>query len=98
MSFLKALFGRGGEAAKPAGRALGEETYKGFVIKAVEMKAGREYQLAGVIEKEIDGVMRRTEFIRADKFSNPAEAGAAALLKGQRIIDEQGEALFGQWR
>ena len=98
MSFFKALFGRGEGAKTPAGGTLGEQEYKGFVIKALEMKAGREYQLAGAIEKDIDGALRRVEFIRADKFPNADDAGAAALLKGQRIIDEQGDRVFESTR
>jgi len=58
MSFWKKLFGggdEGGGAAAAAGGALGQEEYKGFLIKAIEMRAGSEYQLAGTIEKDVGG-------------------------------------------
>lgn len=49
MSFWKNLFGGGSSGAEPAGdKVLGEETYKGFLIKAIEMKAGSELQLAAL--------------------------------------------------
>ena len=41
MSFWKNLFGGGSSNSEPAGyKVLGEDTYKDFVIKAVEMRAG----------------------------------------------------------
>ena len=91
MSFLKSLFSRGGGEAKPAAAS---ERYNGFTITAVEMKSGSEYQLAGTIEKEIGGEVRSARFIRADKFPTADDAAAAALRKGQQIIDEQGDRVF----
>jgi hypothetical protein len=93
MSFLKKLFGGGGEE-KPAtgGAALGEESYKGFLIKAIEMRAGSEYQLAGSIEK--DG--KNYQFVRADRIGSRDELVSMALAKGRQIVDEQGEGIFNQ--
>jgi hypothetical protein len=95
MSFFKKLFGGGGDsgdAASGSGAALGEENYKGFTIKAVEMRAGSEYQLAGTIEK--DG--RSYSFVRADRIGNKDELVSLAFGKGRQIIDEQGEGIFSQ--
>jgi hypothetical protein len=93
MSFLKKLFGGGDDAGKTVGGgALGEESYKGFLIKAVEMRAGSEYQLAGTIEK--DG--HTYQFVRADRISSRDELVGMALAKGRQIIDEQGEGVFRQ--
>ncbi len=94
MSFLKKLFGGGGETEAKAGggAALGEESYKGFVIKAIEMRAGSEYQLAGTIEK--DG--RNYQFVRADRIGSRDELVSMALAKGRQIVDEQGEGIFSQ--
>lgn len=99
MSFLKKLFGGANGAdvggAKEGG-ALGEESYKGFLIKAVEMRSGSEYQLAGTIEKEVGGELKTHKFVRADRISSRDDLVAMALAKGRQIIDEQGEGLFSQ--
>ena len=94
MSFWKNLFGGGGEA-KEAAPAPGED-YKGFTIRATPMSVGSEYQLAGRIEKEIDGEMKVHEFVRAERLSSRDEAVSFALAKARQIIDEQGNGLFGQ--
>jgi hypothetical protein len=96
MSFWKRIFG-GSDAAgtAPAGdRALGEETYKGHVIKAIEMKVGSEYQLAGTIEKQIADELKTYKFIRADRMSSTDDLVALALSKGRQIIDEQGDGIY----
>ncbi|SFV30071.1 hypothetical protein SAMN05216456_0908 [Devosia crocina] len=96
MSFWKKIFGGGEDnQAAPAGdKVLGEETHKGFLIKAIEMKAGSEYQLAGTIEKELDGELKTYKFIRADRMSSKDDLIALAIGKGRQIIDEQGDAIF----
>ena len=95
MSFWKNLFGGGSSSAEPAGdKVLGEESYKGFLIKAIEMKAGAELQLAGTIEKEIDGETKSYRFIRADRMSSRDDLVALALAKGRQIVDEQGNGIF----
>ncbi len=95
MSFWKKLFGMG-EAGDASGgpKILGEESHEGYVIKALEMKAGSEYQLAGLIEKEIEGELKSSQFIRADRLASADMASSAAIEKGKQIIKEQGEALF----
>lgn len=95
MSFLKKLFGIGGDNGEPGvPKVLGEEAFEGFTIKAIEMKAGSEYQLAGVIEKEIDGELKSSQFIRADRLASADMAASAALAKGKQIVKEQGDRLF----
>lgn len=94
MSFLKKLFG-GGDAEPGAPRALDTEEYQGFVITAVEMRAGSEYQLCGMIQKEIGGEMKTHQYIRADRLASADAVASAALAKGRQIIDEQGDRLFG---
>ena len=93
MSFWKNLFG-GGSSAEPA-PAPGEE-YKGFTIRATPASVGSEYQLCGVIEKEIGGELKSYKFVRADRMNSRDEAANFALAKGRQIIDEQGEAVFAQ--
>jgi len=95
MSFWKNLFGGGSSKAEPEGdKVLGEESHKGFLIKAIEMKAGSELQLAGTIEKEIGGELKTYRFVRADRMSSRDDLIVLAIAKGRQIIDEQGEAIF----
>ncbi len=94
MSFFKKLFGGGGAANDGAPRVLGEETYQGFAIRALEMRTGGEFQLCGEIEKTIGDEARIKEFIRADKLSGEDQVVSVTLAKGRQIIDEQGEGLF----
>ena len=98
MSFWKKLFGggEGGSEASSGGGAMGQEEYKGFLIKAIEMRAGSEYQLAGTIEKDIDGEHKSYQFVRADRMSSKDDVISLALSKGRQIIDEQGERVFNQ--
>lgn len=93
MSFWKKLFGGGSEKTiEPA--VVGEESYKGFTVKAITMPVGSEYQLAGTIEKEIAGELKSYRFVRADRFSSKEDVVSFSLAKGRQIIDEQGEAIF----
>lgn len=94
MSFLKKLFGGSGSAVPAGDKVLGEEGYKGFVIKAIEMKAGSELQLAGLIEKDIGGEVKTYRYIRADRMSSLDDLIPLALSKGRQIVDEQGESIF----
>lgn len=95
MSFWKKLFGGGEQETAPAGdKILGEEGYKGFQIRAIEMKAGSELQLAGIIEKDIGGELKTYRFVRADRMSSRDDLVTLALAKGRQIIDEQGEQIF----
>jgi hypothetical protein len=95
MSFLKKLFGGGSAAPEPVGdKVLGEESYKGFLIKAIEMKAGSELQLAGIIDKEISGETKSYRFVRADRMSSREDLITLAIAKGRQIIDEQGDGIF----
>lgn len=94
MSFLKKLFGGGGSAAPQGDKVLGEESYKGHLIKAVEMRAGSELQLAGTIEKEVGGEMKTYRYIRADRMSSVDDLVPLTLSKGRQIVDEQGDGIY----
>ena len=93
MSFLKKLFGGGSEDGEASAAKSAE--YKGFTIEARPYKEGGQYQLAGVIAKEIDGVRKEHKFVRADRFAGQDEAADFALSKGRQIIDERGDKVFG---
>lgn len=97
MSFWKNLFGGGGggsasKSIEPA--VVAEEAYKGFTVKSLIMPVGSEYQLAGLIEKEVDGELKSYKFVRADRFSSKEDVVSFALAKGRQIIDEQGEGIY----
>ncbi len=94
MSFWKSLFGGGGAPKSDEPVVVGEESYKGHTIRAVTMMNGREFQLAGTIEKVIDGETRTYNFVRADRFASRDDMSNVALSKGRQIIDEQGDGIY----
>ena len=98
MSFLKRLFGGGGGAgdaandARPAGDGI---EHNGFRIVPTPYKTEGGFQTCGVISKEMDGVVKEHRFVRADRFSSLSDAADMAVKKGQQIVNEQGDRLFG---
>ena len=82
MSFLKKLFGGGSDGGAAAAAKSAE--YKGFTIEARPYKEGGQFQLAGVIAKEIDGVRKEHKFVRADRFTWPR--------RGDRVRAREGPA------
>ena len=95
MSFWKSLLGgRSSEPKSIEPAVVGEESYKGFTIKALIMPVGSEFQLAGMIDKEIGGELKSYKFVRADRFSSKEDVVSYALAKGRQIIDEQGEGIY----
>ncbi|MCB9994355.1 MAG: hypothetical protein H6873_11950 [Hyphomicrobiaceae bacterium] len=95
MSFLKKLFGGGDDGGAGGDKVLGTETYKDFTIRAIEMRAGGEFQLCGEISKFVGGEEKIHRFIRADRLTTADVASDMALRKGRQIVDEQGDRLFG---
>jgi hypothetical protein len=97
MSFLKRLFGGGSQGGDEAGGQQGGNVldYSGFTIRATPYKADGQFQTCGVISKEIDGVVKEHRFVRADRFASQSDAADMALKKGQQIVNEQGDRMFG---
>ncbi|HEY6632768.1 MAG TPA: HlyU family transcriptional regulator [Rhizobiaceae bacterium] len=97
MSFLKRLFGGGGssEEAAGGGKPARQIEHKGFTVAATPYKNDGQYQTCGVVSKEIDGVVKEHRFVRADRFASLDDAVDVSLRKGQQIVDEQGERIFG---
>jgi hypothetical protein len=93
MSFLSALFGR--LAPAPAEKIAEPVEYKGFVIRAAPFKSEGQYQTAGVIEREISGVRKEHQFVRADAFATYDDAVSFTLAKARQMVDLQGERMFG---
>ena len=93
MSFLKRLFGGGGEKVD-APVVAKEIEHKGFVIRATPYKRDGQYQTSGTVSKEVGGVVKEHKFIRADRFAGLDDAVEVSLSKGRQIVDEQGERMF----
>ncbi len=91
MSFWKKLFGGGSSQSAGPVKTL---DYKGYLIEATPFAEGGQYQLAGVISKEIEGTRKEHKFIRADKFQSKEDAADIAISKGQLIIDQSGDRIF----
>jgi hypothetical protein len=94
MSFLKRLFGGGDARPAETGPAASIE-HDGFTIHATPYEEQGQWQLCGVIEKEVGGALKSRRFIRADRFPGKEQAVEAVFQKAKLIIDQQGERLFG---
>jgi hypothetical protein len=83
--------------AKPAKEpaASPSEEHKGFRITPKPIGEGGQYRVAARIEKEVAGVPRVYDLVRADTVASPDEARTLSLAKARQVIDEQGERLFG---
>ncbi len=92
MSLWSRLFGSNQEKEAASARA---EEHKGFRITPKPIREGGHYRIAARIEKEVAGVPRVHDLVRADTVASPDEAHALSLAKARQVIDEQGERLFG---
>jgi hypothetical protein len=93
MSFLSSLFGK--LAPAQTEKVAEPVEYKGFIIRPAPFKSEGQYQTAGTIEREIDGVSKEHRFIRADAFASFDDAVTFTLSKARQIVDLQGERMFG---
>lgn len=88
MSLLSKLFGA---RPKPEPETAKPEEYKGFAITPCPIREGSRYRVSARIEK---GELVHT-LIRADMLDDAETATATSLAKAKRMIDEQGDRLFG---
>lgn len=88
MSFLKKLFGGGGEASAAEAET---EAYEGFSITPTPIKDGTQWRISAKIEK---GEKTHT-LVRADTVGDAQTAAEFSVRKAKQVIDEQGERLFG---
>lgn len=93
MSFFKKLFGGGGDEPVDGGEPV---EHKGYLVRATPYAEGGQYQVCGVVTKDIDGETKEHRFVRADKTTSLDDAIGITLRKGKQIIDEQGDAMFRQ--
>ncbi len=92
MPFWSRFFG-GKPAEEPASEA--PEEHKGFRITPRPIREGAHCRVAARIEKEVAGVPRVHDLVRADTVASPDEARTLSLAKARQVIDEQGDRLFG---
>ncbi len=89
-NFFKSLLG-GDPAEAPAAEPV---EYKGFTIEAAPINEDGKYRVAGFISGELNGELKRVQFIRADQCNSLDEAVTQAIAKGHTIINEQGASLL----
>jgi hypothetical protein len=94
MSFLKKLFG-GGSSPKPDTTPVATETHNGFTLHATPYQEQGQWQMCGVIEKEIAGELKSHRFVRADRFASKEDAAQFTMSKARQIVDQTGDKLFG---
>jgi len=91
-NFFKSLFGGAAQTT-----AVSEPVnYKGFNIEAMPLDEGGKYRTAGYISGELDGEIKRIQFIRADESTDRQIAIDHSIAKARQIIDEQGTKLLSQ--
>ena len=95
MSIFSRLFGAKPGDGHAAPKTFKTVEHKGFRIDAQPYAADGQYQVAGLISKDVDGISREHRFVRADRFGGVSDAADIAILKAQQMIDQQGERLFG---
>jgi hypothetical protein len=99
MSFFSSLFSRGSgpsQGAAKAGKPAAPVQYKGYVIVAAPFANNGQYQTAGTIAREIDGVRQEHRFIRADAYASYDDAVNFTENKARQIVDLQGDRIFNQ--
>jgi hypothetical protein len=95
MSFFKSLFGGSARPDAPA-KAAAPVEYKGYVICAAPFKTNGQYQTAGTITRQIDGIRKEHRFIRADAYATYDDAVTFTENKARQIVDLQGDRIFDQ--
>jgi len=68
--------------------------YKEFTIQAAPLNTDRRFRTAGYISGEVNGEVKRIQFIRADQNTDLQLAVDHSISKARQIIDEQGKSLL----
>lgn len=70
--------------------------YKGFSIEAAPINEDGKFRTAGYISGELNGEIKRIQFIRADQSAGLQAAIDHSVAKARQIIDEQGAGLLNK--
>ncbi len=92
MSFLKKLFGGGGNDNTPPSTPA--EIHNGYTIFAEPVKDGGTWRIGARIEKEINGELKSHFMMRADTLQSFDDACKASLDKARMLVDQQGDSIF----
>ena len=92
--FFKSIFGRSDGSTQSVPAASEPLEYKEFSIEAAPIDEGGKYRTAGYISGEVEGEIKRVQFIRADESTDRQAAIEHSISKARQIIDEQGVALL----
>ena len=93
-NFFKSIFSGSGSSTNPAPAPSEPLEYKGFSIEAAPLDEGGKYRTAGYISGELEGEIKRVQFIRADENNDRQLAIDHSISKARQIIDEQGAKLL----
>jgi hypothetical protein len=91
-NFFKSLFGGSSSASKD--EVSEPVAYKEFTIEAAPINEDGKFRTAGYIGGELNGEVKRIQFIRADQSTDRQTAIDHSISKAQQIIDDQGIALL----
>lgn len=95
---FQSLKGSGDNSPEKKTTAADPVTYKEMTITATPISEGGQFKTAGTISQLVDGVEKKTEFIRADNHGSIEAAVDHSVNKAKQIIDERGASLFSSER
>jgi hypothetical protein len=93
-NFFKSVFSGATGSAQP--EPSEPIDYKGFSIEAAPINEDGKYRSAGFISGEVNGEIKRIQFIRADQNVELQAAIDHSIVKAQQIIDEQSASLLNK--
>lgn len=96
MSLLSRLFGTGPTPDGAAAPQRDAVDYNGYAIHPEPISEGSQWRIAARIEKEVGGEVKTHRMVRADLLADADTAVEESLRKARRLIDEQGDAIFGR--
>lgn len=96
MSLLSRLFGAGPQTGGAEPPQRDPEAYNGYAIQPEPISEGSQWRVAARIEKEVGGEVKTHHMIRADLLGDADMAVEESLRKAKRLIDEQGDTIFGR--
>ncbi|HRK24401.1 MAG TPA: HlyU family transcriptional regulator [Beijerinckiaceae bacterium] len=90
MSFFAKLFGKSAaQAPEPV-----NEDYRSYILTATPYQEAGQWQMCGVISKEIGNETKQHRFVRADRFPSREDAVEFTLKKARQIVDLNGDRIF----